>query len=245
VSRYEKEKAALALLGSLFSEAEKCKQAFVEAGLPLPGPLARFLDEEDDRGSAVSPNGHARALVPRPPPPSPSPPDMTEDWIWVDIGDMSADHMTLGILRAASGPMSPGAIAEAASMMGRETSRGTIGNVGTKFFGKSVEQTTKGWCLMPGASAPVLLGKYAWGPPDIFNAAELASHRRGGIVHLLHVRSDGLQIVQIAHALEADCPWNRAPVNADLVKADMQILDKDGRAKRVGGASGKWRAALM
>lgn len=124
--------------------------------------------------------------------------------------------------------------------MGAEVSRGTIANIGTRMFGEQIERRDDGWVLMPNVQAPVLHEGFAWGPSEIFEAHEMASHRRAGIVHLLRVQGDGMQIAQIVNAMSEQCPWNKAPINKDIVKADVEYLDDIGLARRVGN-SGKWR----
>jgi len=58
---------------------------------------------------------------------------------------------------------------------------------------------------------------------------------------VLHViRPQPLQIMQILQVLEG-CDWVHAPLSKDLLKADLQVLDAENRAKRIGN-SGKWRA---
>ncbi|XYI02922.1 hypothetical protein ACMHYB_25480 [Sorangium sp. So ce1128] len=240
MSKFMKEMAAVQSLTRLLQAADECRRAHDAAGMKYPEPLRRMLGEEEE--PRAGDNGRQRIIVPAPPRP-PAPPEADDDWIWVEIDDMKATNLTLGVLRGAQEPMSPSAISEALGQMGATVSRGTIGNVGTRLFGSLIERRDDGWVLVEGAPAPILFDGFAWGPPSLFEATELASHRRMGIVHLLRVQPDGMQMMQIANALAESCPWNKAPVNKDLVKADLEALDELGRAKRMAGHSGKWRAA--
>lgn len=86
--------------------------------------------------------------------------------------------------------------------------------------------------------APILFEGRLWGPANIFQKYEIADHRREAILWLLQ-KFPGQQIVQIVERLQ-DCEWVRAPKNKDLVKADMQILEKDGLVERRGNTR-KWQ----
>ncbi|WP_437676653.1 hypothetical protein [Sorangium sp. So ce131] len=240
VSKVSLEMTAAQRLIDLFKSADDCRRAYEAAGMKLPEPLLRFYGEEDAARSGD--DGRPRMVVPAPSRP-PAPAEAGDDWIWIEIEAMKATNLTLGVLRGARKPMAPAAISEALGRMGVDVSRGTIANVGTRLSGSLIERGDEGWVLAEGAAAPVLFGGYAWGPPDVFEAQELASHRRMGIVHLLKVQPDGMQMMQIANTLAESCQWIKAPVNKDLVKADLEALDELGLAKRMAGHSGKWRAA--
>lgn len=225
--------AATKSLSRLYESAMECRRIHEEAGLKLPEPLVRFFGEGEDD------DGRPRLIIP-PPVSPPRPPQARPDWIWVKASDLTTKNLTLGVLLATSKPMVASDISEYLEVMGIPVSKGTIGNAGTRMFGELIERRDDGWVLMPDAPAPVLHEGYAWGPVDLFDVTELASHRRAGIAHLLRVQSDGMQIAQIVNAMTESCSWNRAPVSKDIVKADMEYLDSAGVAKRVGN-SGKWR----
>ncbi|WP_155798659.1 hypothetical protein [Sorangium cellulosum] len=240
MSKFMKEMAAAQSLTRLLDAAEECLRAHDAAGMKYPEPLLRMLGEEEaPRGGE---KGRQCLVIPAPQRP-PAPPEADDGWIWVEITAMKASNLTLGVLRGARKPMTPSEISEALGLIGVEVSRGTIGNIGTRLFGSHIRRLDDGWVLVEGATSPVLFQGFAWGPHTIFEATELAAHRRAGIVHLLRVQPDGMQMMQIAHTLAESCPWNKAPVNKDLVKADMEALDELGLAKRMAGNSGKWRAA--
>ncbi len=119
--------------------------------------------------------------------------------------------------------------------------RGSIANIGARLEGKVINRTDDGWTLIDTAKAGVLHAGMLWGPPEIFQKTELAAHRREAILHLLAAQPSGLQIVQIVEQL-LGCPWVHAPVNKDLLKADMEELRKDGKVRRVGNSK-KWELA--
>jgi hypothetical protein len=95
-----------------------------------------------------------------------------------------------------------------------------------------------GWLLCGNQPVPVLNGKYVWAPAESLQKYELAAHRRELILHILAVFKVGLQTLQIVEMLSRmdQC---KAPVNKDLVKADMEILQDAKKVKRAGNSK-KW-----
>jgi hypothetical protein len=73
-----------------------------------------------------------------------------------------------------------------------------------------------------------------------FGIHDVAAHRRESILHILSGYTTGLQIVQIVDQLRK-CSWVHAPVNKDLLKADMEVLQEREKARRRGNSK-KWEA---
>jgi hypothetical protein len=70
---------------------------------------------------------------------------------------------------------------------------------------------------------------------------ELAAHRRDAILHILQHFEMGLEVVQLVEQL-TNCSWVIAPVNKDLLKADVQVLESEGKIRRRGNTR-KWEIA--
>lgn len=223
----------------MMQAARDCRAAFDAAHEPLPDLLRGFLGEV-----AVHPENPDGPFVVVPPIEAPArPPEFQTDWIWVPIQYMTPTSLVGGVLRGAGGqPKSPGEIVEAIEELGVSANRGSIANIGTR-LATSGEIAREGgsWTAITPEKFPVLCQRNAWGPPSVFDKVEVAAHRRLCILHVLRVHHDGLQVLQITRTLEK-CDWMRAPLDKDLVKTDLQVLQSEQRAKRI-GHSGKWRAA--
>ena len=72
----------------------------------------------------------------------------------------------------------------------------------------------------------------------MFNKQELAAHRRVGVLHLLRLHPAGLQTTQILEQLR-NCAWLHAPVNKELIQADMEFLEGQKKVRRRGNSK-KW-----
>lgn len=116
-----------------------------------------------------------------------------------------------------------------------------MNNIGTRLSGKQINRTDSGWQLISPEETGVLHEGYLWGPRAFFHKYELAAHRRLAILHVLSFFNGGLQLRQILEWLRK-CNWVHAPVNKDLLKADLEILDRDEKIRKVGN-SGKWELA--
>ena len=115
---------------------------------------------------------------------------------------------------------------------------GSIFNVGAKLHGKKILRSDDGWTLIKPEYGGIISDKFLWGPKEIFQKTELAAHRREAIIHLLTVFKSGLQTRQIVDNLHK-CPWVHAPINKDLLKADLEILAAKDAVKRQGNSK-KW-----
>ena len=119
------------------------------------------------------------------------------------------------------------------------TTAGTLANLGTKLDGTVIHRTEAGWVLADVAKAPALFQGRLWGLPEIFGKYELAAHRREAIMHLLETYRSGLQTSQLIEHLRSN-PWVHAPINKEVVQADLEMLDKEKQIRR--GSSRKWVA---
>jgi hypothetical protein len=234
VDRFALEGKAYTSFAALMQSAQECRGLFEAARIQVPERLQRFLGESDAPEKAP-----LRVTVP-PPEQPPMPPQWKPGWIWVPARDMTASHLVLAILRSATAPMTPTQIREAVLGYGVELSKGTLANIGTRFDGQLIARSGDGWILITRDLAPVLEDSVAWGDPSVFDKQEVAAHRRLGILHVLKAHGYGLQVVQLVRTL-SECEWIKAPVTKDLVKVDLQELQKAGFVRRVGN-SGKWEA---
>lgn len=236
--RFNLESKAFSSLGALMQQAAECRSLFEAARLPLPEPLRRMLGDQSPEPSA--PVAKMTLLPPEHPP---RPAHWESSWIWLAVSSLTATSLVCGLLREAKAPLSPKEILAKCEEMGIDAVKGSIANIGTRLSAGASPKISRGngaWALVDPSRAPVLHAGHAWGPPEIFDKQELAAHRRDGVIHLLKASDDGYQIVQITKILR-QCDWVHAPVTKDLIKVDLQMLQADGKAKRVGN-SGKWRA---
>lgn len=232
----DKETRAYEALGRLMKAATECRVVFDEVGLEYPPPLRRILGEEGAETGEVP----RSPRPPRIPAPSIHRPDGVGDgWISVPMDGMNPQNVVLGVLRAAEGPTPVRQIVADVKATGCDASDGTIANIGTRLEREGVIQRSEdGWALIDRSRAPLLSGKYAWGPREAFLKQELAARRREAILHVLRVFPGGLMSLQIVDQLES-CTWLKTPANKDLLKADMEDLREAGKVKRV-GHSKKW-----
>lgn len=134
---------------------------------------------------------------------------------------------------------------EVETLKGSSVNPGSVANVLTRLSkSEKADRTDSGWALLNRTDAPSLHEGHLWGVVDVFEAQEVAAHRRMAILHVLGQFPGGLQIAQIVEMLLDKSPWfNRdIPCNKDHVKEDMSELDRLDKAKRQGG-SGKWALA--
>jgi len=230
-------------LTELLQQAEKCKTLFESAHIALPEPLQRILK------ITVPTNGASEkavvSLVPPPPEMQSKPPEAGPDWICVRVTDAMSTTVVLAILRNARGlPVRPRDIVGAASSLRVDVSIGVISNIGARLEKRGfIKRATLGWTLLTENGGPVLHNGWLWGPRAIFDPHDLAAHRRDAILHILRCHTTGLQMVQIVERLR-NSPWHRAPISTDLIKADLDLLDKAGKIKRRGNTK-KWEITPM
>jgi hypothetical protein len=208
------EQEATQSLVKLFEHARRTQMLYERAHMALPEPLKRLL-------GMVSPNGAGRGsnLTIPPPTPPPAPLSAKPDWIWIEEESATPTTVALAVLRAAKSPLRAKEVVNQVIEILPSVPRGSVNNIGTRLSGKQIDRTE-----------------------EVFHKNELAVHRRYAILHLLGIFYGGLQPRQILEHLRR-CTWVHAPVNKDLLKADLEILDRQEKKIRRVGNSGKWELA--
>jgi len=230
---FNAEQEALRSLVELLDQAKKCQMLYERAHMALPEPLKRVL--------GMNGVGGERSITSHIPPPErpPIPPDAEGDWIWIDAKAATPTTLALAILREAKVPVRAKDIVERVTDILPEASRGGIANLGNRLDeAGTIRRTDEGWLLLKPEAAGLLYKGNLWGPQTAFGKMELATHRRDAILHILQSSPSGLQIVQLVGELQR-CPWVHAPVNKDLLKEDMEILQSKKKVRRR-GHSKKW-----
>jgi hypothetical protein len=236
VSSFSKERDAYEALTALMVHAQKVRELFAVAGLSTPEPLLRLLGGAQADG--INKDRGRPTISFNIPVPGERPQEATDEWIWIPLKDLSPTGLLLAVLRSHTGYMPSKAAVEAISAIRKGLNPGSIFNIAARLSGTLIERSSDGWMLKPGAISPVLCGEYAWGPEGAFGKYELAAHRRLLIRHLLIANDAGLQIVQIMSQL-INSGLCHAPVTKELVKADLEAMQKEGRARRRGNSK-KW-----
>jgi hypothetical protein len=243
VPRWQLERRAFDALSTLYAHAETVRELFEAAGLETPEPLTRFFgdaaadDESDEPLRMTVPPFRAPVTLPH----------MSEpDWIWVPVAALSPRTLVIGKLRDYWPNPIPGKLL--ANQMKDEGFTGphnSIYNIGAKLEEHGlIVRTDAGWVLkeesMP--MVPHLADGYAWGPPKVFLAPEIAAFRRGIITHLLSVAPDGLQTVQVVKFLRESTEYTERGLGVpskDVIEDDLMALEK-ARAVRRNMRSKKW-----
>lgn len=229
--RLAAEQEALRSLLAVMELADRSRQLHERAGMAMPEPLRRLF------GIVESPRGVQRVTVP-PPEAPPRPPEAQPDWIWIGEEDVSPTSVVLAVLRASTEPMRAKDVVAAVQAVQPRVISGSIANIGNRLDGTLIQRSEGAWSLRAPDKAPILKDHFLWGPPSIFGKHELAAHRRMGVLHLLRLHAGGLQTTQILEQLR-NCAWLKAPINKELIQADMGYLEGQKRVRRRGN-SRKW-----
>jgi len=236
------EQEAMQSYTALLEQARLCQQLYEHAGLALPDRIQRLLGAPQSNGTggrapSISPSAHIPALGFSPPAGH-----RATDWISIDIREAQATAGILATLRAAAKPMRAGDVTTKVAELIPDVTYGTVANAGTRLSKEGIiTRTDGGWKLLKPDQAGIIHEGRLWGPSSIFEKQEIAAHRREAILHILKHFPGGLQIVQLVEQLQA-CSWVHAPINKDLLKADMQILAGGKKVRRVGNTR-KWTLA--
>ncbi|MGB6130508.1 MAG: hypothetical protein WCC14_09285 [Acidobacteriaceae bacterium] len=236
LSKFEAERKAVDSLGRLYAAADECRRLYESAGMALPETVLRIFSDQKNSGTSRTPVINIPAIER-----DSVPPEATEEWISISASAATPTTVALALLRGARHPLRPKELVDAVGNIIPDVSGGSVYNLGFRLEkeGKLVK-TEDGWALAKSDFAPVLDHGLIWGPPESLAKQDVAAHRREAILHVLRMDKSGLQIVQLVAKLH-DCPWVKAPVNKDLLKADMQVL-LDGGKVRQRGNSRKWEA---
>jgi len=229
---FNAEHEAMRRMAAFLAEAREIQSLYERAHMTLPEPLRRLFGMN---GVASQPTSSHIA----PPEKPPMPPEAEADWIYIEQSEATPTSIVLAVLRAAKGPVRAKDVVERVTAIAPTVMSGTISNIGTRLNGKVIERTEEGWRLLtPDAGGVVYKGNF-WGSPAVFDKFELAAHRRLAILHILRAFRTGLQTVQILGELQKCNSWVRAPINKDLLKEDMEVLQEKGKVRRRGNSK-KW-----
>lgn len=231
-SRIRAEGEAAKSLVDLITQAEKCQVLHEQANMSLPEPLKRMLGMNGLGGIAAV--GHRIDPPERPTHPR----EYQTNWISIEAKYATPTAISLAVLRPSREPMRARDVVAAVTKIIPNVPSGSIANLGSRLQGKLINRTGDGWSLIDLAKAGILHNGILWGPPEIFGKFELAAHRREAILHILRCFLGGLQLNQLVEQL-GGCSWVQAPINKDLVKADMTFLDGEGKVRRRGNSK-KW-----
>jgi hypothetical protein len=231
------EQEATQSLVKLLEQARRCQLLYERAQMAFPEPLKRLLSMN---GAATVAVARREISIPAPQPP-PAPTSAKPDWLWIPQESATPTSITLAILRASKTPMPAREVVAKVMDVLPNVPRGSVNNIGTRLNGKSIYRQDSGWQVINPEGAGILHEGYLWGPREFFHKYELAVHRRAAILHILSFFQGGLQPRQLLEQLRK-CSWVHAPVNKDLLKADLEILDQNEKIRRVGN-SGKWELA--
>lgn len=216
------------------------RSAYEAAGMTVPDRVLAFLGEAP-APAAIS---EAKLVIPAPQPP-PRPPEAGPRWLWVRASEMTVVGLVKAVLRASGQAMPRESVLAEVQRIRAETNSGSVANVGTRLAEDGVIQRgSGGWSLRDPSTAPVLYEGYGWGELGMLESYEVAAYRRACLLHVLRLQQDGLQPAQLLKQME-QCSWLLTQVSKDLVKMDLETLDGLGKAKRVGGGSGKWKAVAI
>lgn len=214
--------------------ARKCLQLHERAHMAPPEPLRRLLGIE--HLEAATP---ARLTAQIPPPHKNRPQRANSEWIWIPAKDAAPTSLLPAVLLASPEPMSAGEAIDGVLNLAPTLIKGSIYNSGTRLQKEGIIDRKAGlWHVIKPERVGVIDDGLLWGHPSMFGKEELAIHRREAILHILRHFQMGLQIVQLVEQLR-NCSWMKAPANKDLLKADVKILEKEGKIRRRGG-SNKW-----
>ncbi len=231
--RIDAEREALKSLMDLYDLAKKCQQLHEAAEMPVPESLKRFLGMSEHTGNTnIAKEGGSVG-----PPAHKPPPEAAADWISIEVSGASVSSVALAILRRA-GTMRPRDLNETVLNKLPTATAGSVANMGTRLQGTVIDRTEDGWKLLDTEAAGIITNERLWGPVSAFGTQDIAAHRRESVLHILKAYPTGLQIVQIVDQLRK-CSWVHAPVNKDLLKADMEVLQKQDKARRRGNSK-KW-----
>ena len=240
--RIQSETEAIQSLVSLYEQARRCRELYDRAQMALPEPLKRFLglDQPEHKSSAPT-----RLTANIPAPQKKRPDGADADWLWVNARECSPTTLIPAVLRAASEPLSAKAVIEAVTNLAPQLVTGSIYNASTRLQRTGIINRSGGrhgkWELKKPETAAVIDDGFLWGAKSMFLKDELAAHRREAIMHVLKHFEMGLELVQIVEQLR-NCSWVKAPVNKDLLKADVEIMEAAHKIRRRGNTR-KWESA--
>lgn len=218
----------------LLKEAEECRRLHKIAGVQLPPPLLALFGADGSNPSQMSlgmsgPDIDSARLETKPQ-------EANEKWISLRAEDGSPTTVALAHLRAQNGrPIRARELSDLVTQVLPNAATGSIYNLLNRLHEEGlIEEHPEGWTLNEKDSASILSGGFLWAPPERLAKQDLAAHRREAIIHLLR-KERYLQVMQIVSKLR-DWSWVKAPINKDLLKGDMAVLEEKGLARRIGNS---------
>ncbi|MGC2193227.1 MAG: hypothetical protein WA628_01040 [Terriglobales bacterium] len=233
------ELAASKMLVDLLEKAEQTRQFYQGLRLPLPDALRRLLGS-NGTGLETGTGSAASFKLPA------MPPEAGDDWAWILVKECSPGTLIKVLLRQPKTALRSKELFERINALDVVASLGTVSNAAVRLETQEVitRDPQGAWTLAKSDEAGILYEGYVWGPQSIFTVHELAAHRREAILQILRKWPGGLQMVQLTEHLR-QLEWLRAPVNKDLVKADLDRLQGEGKVRRALGHSKKWVLATQ
>ncbi len=223
----------------LLKEAEESRRLHQRAGMPLPPPLLALFGAEGSTASQMSlgmsgPDIDSSRLETKPE-------EASDEWISLRAEDASPTTVALAFLRSKNGhPIRARELSDLVTEILPNAASGSIYNLINRLESDGlITETPEGWRLNDKDNAAILSSGFLWAPPQRLSKQDLAAHRREAIIHLLH-KERYLQVMEIVSRLRA-WKWVKAPINKDLLKADMAVLEEKGLARRIGD-SRNWEA---
>ena len=235
------ERAATQSLMDLYDLAKRCQDLHLAAGMPVPDPLMRLIGVNDDDSATATRSARKRNEISVTAPSFPKPEGAGNDWISIPSNKAGVSSVALALLRQ-NKVMRPRDLNQAVLDILPHATSGSVANMGTRLQGEMIDRTDEGWRLLDCNAAGILADGRLWWSPTSFTAQDLAAHRREAILYILSAFPTGLQTVQIVEQLKK-CRWVSAPVNKDLLKADMEELQSGGKVRRRGNSK-KWEAVI-
>jgi hypothetical protein len=220
------------------AEGRKVWETFDQEGVPIPETLKRALTDKDAK---QGPNkGHSRPTRLRPPEAPEKPRKADDDWIWNEASEASFEALVLAILSEGK-PLPIKELITRVKQFHPNLNEGSLYNVvGRLNEENKIQKGHEGWHLKNNSeTTPILHKGHIWAPRNLLQKQDLAAFRRMAIRHVLGIRSDGLQVMQIFRELEG-ADWLDTPLSKDLVKADLSVMKKEGKVKRFGSEK-KWK----
>ncbi len=211
---------------------KKLWKEFEQEGFPIPPTLKRALT---DTNYNLSKKSSKKTHLKKPDEPE-KPIGTNENWLWIGAREASLRTVVLSILNEGKALSIKELIRRTKEIL-PELNEGSIYNLGTQE--EKILKTDEGWTLRSNTKAPILYKSYIWGLPNLLQKQDLAAFRRMVIRYLLETSPYGLQMMEIYRLLEG-VDWLKVPLSKDLVKADLFLMKKEKKVRRLSGKSKKW-----
>jgi hypothetical protein len=241
-SSFQLEIIATRSYADLLLQAEETKKNYERAGLQLPAPIARLFSDTPAPARMRKLDGSLFSQTPHVPPimRHDEPAGMEREWVSIRKVNASPTSIALAILNGEKGPVTTKALAERVVAVSPKINIGSVYNLLNRLLETGdLKKGAAGWELASDGHAGIMTGPYIFLPPSFMTKADFAAHRREAIVHTL--RAVGEQTLTKLADILSGTPWVKAPVNKDLLKADLPLLEREGLIRRIEGTK-SWEA---